>query len=434
MTIYTRYSNGCNEEFAELCALSTTGELSAEEVATLDEHVAGCAQCAALLHEYTSLAHVGMAKLAADLVPDTEIEAPIGYDEVKAATQFTSAFQALQGTPCLPLHSHGNQVPYSEGWMAMKRLHMLTTAAALLLVCIGGVFELGRRIGAAPLYPASLPAVHTPGVPDGENAQLRTELAVAQAELKAATEKSTNIQKQLAVFSNTKTLLLNQIAELTTKDNLDSDSLTQVTQQRNALQQQFDDASKALILAHEELNRAQQDRQGAMFQIATLETEIQGLHTQLASSNNVAGSTEKFLAADRDIRELMGARQLYIADVFDVRKNGDRSKPFGRIFYTRGKSLIFYAFDLERQPGYKETKIFEAWGKPDSSSAKPISLGIFYMDNEQKRRWVVKSDNPEILAQINSVFVTVEPHGGSQNPTGKPFLEAYLHTLPPNHP
>jgi len=94
----------------------------------------------------------------------------------------------------------------------------------------------------------------------------------------------------------------------------------------------------------------------------------------------------------------------------------------------------FYAFDLEKQPGYRETKAFQAWGKPDRSSAKPISLGIFYMDNEQNRRWVVKSDNPELLAQINAVFVTVEPHGGSTKPTGKPFLEAYLHSLPPNHP
>jgi len=37
-------------------------------------------------------------------------------------------------------------------------------------------------------------------------------------------------------------------------------------------------------------------------------------------------------------------------------------------------------------------------------------------------------------ASVNAVFVTVEPKGGSAKPTGKPFLEAYLHSLPPNHP
>ena len=31
-------------------------------------------------------------------------------------------------------------------------------------------------------------------------------------------------------------------------------------------------------------------------------------------------------------------------------------------------------------------------------------------------------------------FVTLEPKGGSKKPTNKPFLLAYLHTAPPNHP
>jgi len=46
----------------------------------------------------------------------------------------------------------------------------------------------------------------------------------------------------------------------------------------------------------------------------------------------------------------MGARKLYIADVFDVDSGSRTKKPFGRVFYTQGKSLIFYAFDLDRQP------------------------------------------------------------------------------------
>jgi hypothetical protein len=161
---------------------------------------------------------------------------------------------------------------------------------------------------------------------------------------------------------------------------------------------------------------------------------VKELNVNLAVTNNTAGNDEKLLTADRDIRELMGARQLYISDVFDVQNNGTPSKPFGRVFYTKGKSLIFYAFDLQAEPEYREAKTFQAWGKPDTSSGKPVSLGIFYMDNDQNRRWVLKSTNQQVLEQINAVFVTVEPHGGSQKPTGKPFLEAYLHSLPPNHP
>ena len=107
----------------------------------------------ALSREYAGSIHVSMAKLAANLDPDTEIEIPVSYDETKAATQFVSAFRAQQRTSRLRLYSHGNQVGYSDGWKAIRRPTLLATAAALL-VCLGGAFELGRRMTVAPLHSA----------------------------------------------------------------------------------------------------------------------------------------------------------------------------------------------------------------------------------------------------------------------------------------
>jgi anti-sigma-K factor RskA len=426
-------TNGCTEKFAEFCALSTSGELSAEELAMLDEHVADCASCAGLLREYTNLAHVGMAKLAADRAQ--EIETPFGYNETKAEERFVAALHAVRPHRRVRLHSHAHLPSISARWQAMKRPALLLGAAAVVLVCIGSAFELGRRVTAShPASESTAVVVHTPAPPDGEKTELKAELAAAQSSLKAITTRSAELEKQLTELSDTKSSLVAQIADLTQKDDSDSASLGSVTRQRDGLQQQLNDTASELTRARDDLNRAQQDRQGTLLRVSTLETEVKNLNSDLSASSSSAGNDEQFLAADRDIRELMGARQLYIADVFDVQNSGERSKPFGRVFYTKGKSLIFYAFDLEKQAGYREAKTFQAWGKPDSASGKPISLGIFYVDNEQNRRWVVKSDNSDVLAQINAVFVTVEPHGGSQKPTGKPFLEAYLHSLPPNHP
>jgi hypothetical protein len=47
--------------------------------------------------------------------------------------------------------------------------------------------------------------------------------------------------------------------------------------------------------------------------------------------------------------------------------------------------------------------------------------------------WVLKFDNPKELDEIDAVFVTVEPKGGSSKPSGKPLLYAYLQ-IAPNHP
>jgi hypothetical protein len=60
-------------------------------------------------------------------------------------------------------------------------------------------------------------------------------------------------------------------------------------------------------------------------------------------------------------------------------------------------------------------------------------MGIFYMDNEANRRWVLKFDNQKIMEQVDAVFVTVEPNGGSEKPSGKQLMYAYLRAAP-NHP
>jgi hypothetical protein len=132
----------------------------------------------------------------------------------------------------------------------------------------------------------------------------------------------------------------------------------------------------------------------------------------------------------------MGARKLYIADVFDVDSGSRTRKPFGRVFYTQNKSLIFYAFDLDHEPGVKNASAFQVWGERDAEAGEKshaTNLGILYMDSESNRRWVLRLDDPKHLAQIDAVFVTVEPHGGSQKPTGKPFLYALLRKEA-NHP
>jgi hypothetical protein len=121
-----------------------------------------------------------------------------------------------------------------------------------------------------------------------------------------------------------------------------------------------------------------------------------------------------------------------MADVRDVSGKGT-AKTYGRVFYTKGKSLIFYAFDLDAQPGLQNARSFQAWGRkgPDKEPAR--NLGIFYEDNASKKRWVLKADDPKSLEDIDAVFVTVEPHGGSQHPSGKPLLFASLR-ISPNHP
>lgn len=47
----------------------------------------------------------------------------------------------------------------------------------------------------------------------------------------------------------------------------------------------------------------------------------------------------------------------------------------------------------------------------------------------RKKSWILKFDDPQALATIDAVFVTVEPNGGSHYPRGKQSLFAYLRSF-----
>ncbi len=167
--------------------------------------------------------------------------------------------------------------------------------------------------------------------------------------------------------------------------------------------------------------------------IARQESQLLETEEKLAAATNAMDRDRKLLVADRDIRDLMAARNLRIIDVFDVDAKGKTRKPFGRVFFTEGKSLIFYAFDLGNdQPGL-QSAAYQAWGSEGSFERGIRSLGIFYRDDQRANRWVLKFSDPDVLAEIDSVFVTTEPAGGSKKPTGGRLLAAYVKASL-NHP
>ncbi len=206
-----------------------------------------------------------------------------------------------------------------------------------------------------------------------------------------------------------------------------------LVQQRTELAQKLDSAQTNSQALQEKLGTlAQQSTQDAD-RAKAAEAKVNDLTRLLQQRETDLEQQDQLLAHDRDIRDLMGARDLYIAEVYDVAGTGETKKPYGRVFYTRGKSLIFYAYDLDRQTELKTASAFQAWGRRGPDRQQSINLGIFYEDNASRKRWILKCDDPKTLAQIDAVFVTVEPNGGSHKPSSKPLLFAYL-KVNPNHP
>jgi predicted nucleic acid-binding Zn-ribbon protein len=326
-------------------------------------------------------------------------------------------------------------VLFSAGQTTWRNVWMLCAAGVLLCIALGiSAYRVGTQHGAhsaramptrdqgdqiAALQQQLSDAGHERevlrsemGRRDAMMADLRGQLERQSSDLKRA--KLAQSQPQTAVESRQagRQDLLQQGSELTQQ-------LEAAQAKTQGLQGKLDSLER----------QSSQDKQ----LVAGLEAKVTDLTRLLRDREASIDQQEELLAHDRDIRELMGARDLYVAEVYDVERNGKTKKPYGRVFYTKGKSLIFYAYDLDEQKGVKNASTFQAWGTHGTDRKDALNLGLFYVDNSSKKRWVLRFDDPKTLAQIDAVFVTVEPNGGSNKPSNKPLLFAYLH-MDPNHP
>ena len=183
-----------------------------------------------------------------------------------------------------------------------------------------------------------------------------------------------------------------------------------------------------------EIEKAKSEKNASDTTLALQEAELRELRKQISDAGAALGEQQELAEKGSDVRDLVVARNLHIIDVHDRDGNGKSQRALGRIFYTEGKSLIFYAYDLS-DPRKLDAKVsFYVWGER-LGAEKPIrSLGIFHNDDANDGRWVLTFDDPQVLAQINSVFVTVESSKKAiKEPGGRRVLFAFLGDKP-NHP
>jgi anti-sigma-K factor RskA len=325
------------------------------------------------------------------------------------------------------------------GWIAGL------VAACMIAVIAFGAYHAGARKNLAPqkLFSKNLAPVKTPtgdsasqpkAAPADQSSVQR--LAAQTAQISSLEAWVANEQKELTRLRGASDLAQARLAQLGKTADGRQDELWQRTEERDKLASQLGETEKQYQNLQVELTNLRNEHSQTLLRTASLESKLGDLTSANQDQSRRLNDDEQYLVSDRDIRELMGARKLYIADVFDVDSGSRTRKPFGRVFYTQDKSLIFYAFDLDHQPGVRNASAFQVWGQRDSESNReshPMNLGILYMDSETNRRWVLRLDDPRQLAEIDAVFVTVEPHGGSKKPTGKPFLYALLRKEA-NHP
>ncbi len=428
-----------HEEFLELCAISTTGELTEDEQMELRGHLAVCSECRQVLREFETAADVGVpllsAELAAPNLPErtsiaAEIPTPIAASNLKIEESESDHDLAEHGTGSVLAHRNGHhrsEVNWNYVWMPFAAAVVLTVALGIY------AYQVGRRHASPVVRVTSTPADGNVNALEQKLSDAGHDREVLKAQVAERDRMIRELQRQIedesAALTDAKSAQAN--LERSLQDAVNEKQ--QIAQQQSSANQSLDAAEASLKKMQADLDSVRQQRDQNEVRAGSLEAQIKELNGQLRQSQQMAGKQEDLLAEDRDIRDLMGARDLYIAEVYDVARDGATQKPYGRVFYTKGKSLVFYAYDLDEQSGAKNASTFQAWGQNGPDRQQVLNLGIFYQDSVAKKRWVLKVDDPRTLDQINAVFVTVEPQGGSRKPSGRSLLFASLR-IEPNHP
>jgi hypothetical protein len=413
-----------HERFEELAAVGAHGELSPDETRELNLHLADCHHCRAIYDDYEEL-HAPLRPL---LDPEMETIIESRRDRVKAAVLNAIAI----AEPQILIHERPN---HRSGIFATRpnafRPLWLGLAAAMVASI---VFWLGihyeRRV-----VNASEQARHV-GVID--SIQHLTPATSADSERDAQDELSNAQYTQLVndlQAEKRRSATLGAALSARDKELMESESERLLLQQRLDTETEEARITQSLLDAKaEELNQMEAAKSNQSTAVLALQYQVQELTEKLNDQKQSLDRERQLLASGRDIRDIVGARNLHIIDVYDTGPEGNTRKAFARAFYTEGKSLIFYAYDLPARRTEDGKFVYAAWGERNGNKRTIRNLGILLNDDTGQRRWVLNFSDPKVLAEIDSVFITLERAGvDGEEPSGKRMLTAYLNSRV-NHP
>lgn len=438
-----------HEEFLELCAASTSGELTEEERRKVDEHLQGCATCRVALKEFQETVKTAVPAIAAGIPHDgPQPDKSWSQDKAEAALfERLSKEDSQAGSKHTPKNViDGSELSHHRAYFTSRfgwgQLWMTYAAAILLFLALAiSAYRVGIRKGVE--VATNMPATQGKRTDslEGQLSDLSHDRETLRAQLAARDKTIDDLKQQVERLKASGSERVEQSAPAQKEQESRSvEEAASANARLTDLQKKLDSEEKA---RSDESSRASaiEAKVGDLTQqlherdetVAAQARQLQSREGTIDQQQAKLAEQRELLDHDRDIRELMGARDLYIAEVIDVGKDASTKKSYGRVFFTKGKSLIFYAYDLDRQPGLKNASTFQVWGQHGTDREQALNLGVFYEDSVAKKRWILKFDDPQKLAQIDAVFVTAEPNGGSSKPSGKPFLYAYL-KVSPNHP
>jgi hypothetical protein len=410
-----------HSHYEELAALAAGGYLDDEELSEFQRHSESCALCKNAVAQFGELVHLGLPLVQSRLRRGISM---IASRPNPGATERFIRRASAEGIEFSPDVRKRNSFP---------RLHLSFAAgvaafAALLFALLYGSHVPGHV--ARQRDPQTAAQVQQQlDQRTRQNSTLDATVSRLQRTLAEQQQETETLRAQLAMQSAAESRARRDeqqaLSAATLSATHDARSLEEAEAQRKLLEKQVAEAGA-------EVARLNQARASDQAQLVADQVQVNQLSEQLKTATTNIDMERQLASAGKDVRDLMGARQLHVVDVRDTDPNGKAGKAFGRVFLTEGKSLVFYAFDLTDAKKINAKQTFQVWGQQEGKTSSLRSLGFLYVDDKAQRRWALKTDDPAAVNEIDSVFVTVEREGGAKEPSSQRLLYAYLGEA--NHP
>ena len=440
-----------HERYEEMCALAATAQLRGKEMSELNAHISTCDSCREFLWSLGQVSVQVMPLLAENGAPAADIVPPEGMRE-RFLSRIASEelVKEMNGGPRphpfllkrepssrLRKEQGGEEDTDVEPVLSgpkSRLFWLLSRSAAAVAVCV--------IVGTAAFYAGVWKGKRTQVQP--AQVQAPSTQASARNSLVGNSDRLSELESQKSQLENTIAKLKQDLSTLQSEKQSLSDELTTAK----------DKLAELTIQAKGASEHSSAELQEAQNRVATLQSRAEALSERLAESEVKLGvqkqmkedmaakldTTEEELRRQNDLKsaklelgDLVATRNLHIVDVYDADSNGKRDRSFGRVFYVEGKSLVFYAYDLDAPGQFKANVVFHVWGEKAGVKEVAHSLGILHKDDGQNR-WAMTFDDPSVLVKINSAFVTTEVASKHYSePHGKKVLYAYWGNQP-NHP
>ena len=397
-----------HSHYEELAALAAGGHLSGQELAELQRHAEACAECKDAVTEFREVVYFGLPLGQRPF--HRSINMITSRPDHGARERFIRR-ASLEGIAFSP---EVRRPAAPRG----PRLSFAVAGAGLLAAIVIGVLSISHHL----VVPS-----RQLGQPSQQNSSLEATISGLEQANAEQRRENEGLRAQLAKLTTAESHHNDRTSADTTQlASLDTRSPEKIEAQRKAQEKLLDDARAELA----ELKKTRASDQAS---IVADQIRINELSDQLKTAKaNTSNMQRQLATAGGDLPNVMGARQLHVVDVRDSGPDGKPGKAFGRIFLTEGKSLVFYAFDLNDPTKSVSKKTYQVWGQQEGNAGSLHSLGFLNVDNKTQQRWVLKTNNAATFKEINSLFVTVEPQGGAKTPSGQRLLFAYLGEA--NHP